>query len=86
MTVVLFHSGSRSVEETTYLRMPLIWSLAGSPDRVGQTGAKPSYVRRPITRASQDSRRSVWIASAASSPGPDGGHVWGSSMTPSREM
>ncbi len=42
MTVVLFHSGSVRVEETTYLAMALMWSLAGSPDRVGHTGAKPS--------------------------------------------
>jgi hypothetical protein len=42
ITVVLFHSGFVRVEETTYLAIELMWSLRGSPERVGQTGAKPS--------------------------------------------
>ena len=42
MTWVLFHSGSLSVVETTYFGIALIWSETGSPERVGQTGAKPS--------------------------------------------
>ena len=42
MTRVLFHSGSRSVVETTYLGIELMRSETGSPERVGQTGAKPS--------------------------------------------
>ena len=33
ITVVLFHAGSRSVLETTYLAMALNRSLNGSPDR-----------------------------------------------------
>jgi hypothetical protein len=40
ITVVLFHSGSVSVLETTYLAMLLIRSLYGSPDRAIQAGAK----------------------------------------------
>jgi hypothetical protein len=42
ITDVLFHSGSVSVEETTYFAIELMWSLAGSPERVGHTGAKTS--------------------------------------------
>ena len=42
ITWVLFHSGSFSVVETTYFGIALIWSETGSPERVGQTGAKPS--------------------------------------------
>ena len=41
MTVVLFHDGSDSVEETTYLAMVLNLS-ANSPSRDGQASAKPS--------------------------------------------
>jgi hypothetical protein len=41
-TDVLFHSGLVSVEETTYFAIELMWSLAGSPERVGQTGANTS--------------------------------------------
>ena len=41
ITVVLFHSGSVSVLETTYLAMLFIRSLNGSPDRAIQAGAKP---------------------------------------------
>ena len=41
ITVVLFHSGSVSVLETTYLAMLFIRSLNGSPDLAIQAGAKP---------------------------------------------
>lgn len=40
-TVELFHSGFASVDETTYLGMPLNLS-ANSPSRDGQAWAKPS--------------------------------------------
>ena len=40
-TVVLFHSGSSSVEEITYFGIELNLS-ANSPSNCGQTGAKPS--------------------------------------------
>src|SRR3954467_4392200 len=53
-TVVLFHSGSRSVEETTYLGMLLNLS-AKSPVRDGHASAKPSYVTRPSNSASDSS-------------------------------
>src|SRR4051812_12769094 len=50
-TVEFVHSGSDSVEETTYLGISLNLS-ANSPSREGQASAKPSYVRRPRRRAS----------------------------------
>jgi UDP-N-acetylglucosamine:LPS N-acetylglucosamine transferase len=40
-TVVLVHSGSASVEETTYFGRPLILS-AYSPSRDGHAATKPS--------------------------------------------
>src|SRR5918996_3970715 len=58
ITVELFHSGSLSVEETTYLGIPLNLS-ANSPPRPGQASAKPSYVTRP--------RRSASVAIVSSS-------------------
>jgi hypothetical protein len=49
----LFQAGSARVEETTYLRMPFILSAKPpSSVRSGQAAAKPSYVRRPSSRAS----------------------------------
>ncbi len=39
--MVLFHAGSVSVEETTYLGIELNFS-ANSPSRSGQAAAKPS--------------------------------------------
>ena len=42
ITRVLAHSGSSSVVETTYFGIVLMRSEYGSPERVGQTGAKPS--------------------------------------------
>ena len=65
MTCVFAQSGFLSVVETTYLGIVLMRSEYGSPERVGQTGAKPSYVRRPISTASQASSRSVWICIGA---------------------
>src|SRR3954469_13992848 len=50
-TVVLFHSGSLSVVETTNFGIELNLS-ANSPSRWGQAPAKLSYVRRPRSRAS----------------------------------
>ena len=41
MTVELVHSGSESVDETTYLGMALNLS-ANSPSRDGHASAKPS--------------------------------------------
>src|SRR5919202_1679879 len=49
-TVVLFHSGFSSVDETTYFGMELNLS-ANSPSRDGHAAAKPSYVRRPSNSA-----------------------------------
>src|SRR3954447_7126316 len=51
MAVELFHSGSSSVEETTYLGMLLNLS-ANSPSLDGQASANPSYVTRPSNSAS----------------------------------
>ena len=48
---MLFHSGSRSVDETTYFGMLLNLS-ANSPSRDGHASAKPSYVTRPSSSAS----------------------------------
>ena len=45
------HSGSVSVEDTTYLGMVLNLS-ANPPSRPGHAAAKPSYVRRPSSSAS----------------------------------
>ena len=42
MTVVLFHFGSVSVVETTYLGSAFMRSLNGSPERDDHAGAKPS--------------------------------------------
>src|SRR6266511_3959230 len=53
-TVELPHSGSSRVEETTYLGMVLNLS-ANSPSLDGQAFAKPSYVTRPSSRASEES-------------------------------
>src|SRR5262249_31441245 len=50
-TVVLRHSGFSSVDETTYLGSELNLS-ANSPSTWGHTGAKPSYVTRPRSKAS----------------------------------
>src|SRR5215216_3238854 len=50
-TVELFHSGSSSVDDTTYFGMLLNLS-ANSPSRCGQASAKPSYVLRPSSSAS----------------------------------
>src|SRR5437879_4154462 len=86
ITVVLFQSGSRSVDETTYLVMLLIRALYGSPDRVGHTGAKTSYVRRPIRTASQANSRSVWMVVRLSSSTSIDGQRCGLSTTPSSEM
>ena len=87
MTVVFAQSGSFSVVETTYLGIVLMRSDNGSPDRVCQTGAKLSYVRRPISTASHDISRSVWICPARSSGGRSiVGHSCGCSTTPSSEM
>src|SRR6266700_2924188 len=47
ITVVLFHSGSRSVLDTTDLVMLLIRSLAGSPDRAIHAAAKTGQVGAP---------------------------------------
>jgi hypothetical protein len=48
---VFVHSGSRSVDETTYLGIELKRS-AKSPSRSGHASAKPSYVARPRSIAS----------------------------------
>ena len=53
ITVELFHSGSSSVEETTYFGIVLNLS-AKSPSREGHAAAKPSYVTRPSRSASLD--------------------------------
>src|SRR3954452_1111672 len=93
ITVVLFHSGSDSVVETTYFGRLLNLS-ANSPSREGQAAAKPSYVVRPSSSApapmtssslnlSPSSPRSYSNAQPAcskSSAPP------GSSTTPSRVM
>src|SRR3954454_8608051 len=57
-TVVLFHSGSRSVDDTTYFGMLLNLS-AKSPVRDGHASAKPSYVTRPSSSASDSSSSST---------------------------
>ena len=52
-TRVLFHSGSLSVLETTYLGMLL--NLSANPNssvREGQAAAKPAYVTRPSSSPS----------------------------------
>src|ERR671922_2509157 len=51
-TVVLFHSGSFSVDETTYFGIELNLS-ANSPSTCGQTAANCSYVMRPSSWASE---------------------------------
>src|SRR6476620_6148291 len=65
-TVELFHSGSSSVEDTTYLGMVLNWS-ANSPSLDGQAAGKPSEVTRPSSRASA-SRASSSLNLSPSSP------------------
>src|SRR6266852_3798903 len=86
MIVLLRHSAFLRVDDTTYLAILLIWSLYGSPDRVGHTAAKPSYVRRPMRTVSHEDSRSVWIARPASSATRPDGQVCGFAMTPSRVM
>src|SRR3954451_6811854 len=87
ITRVLFHSGSCSVVETTYLGIALNWSENGSPERLDQTGAKPSYVCRPMSMASHENSSSPWTSSARGSlPRPSEGHRCGASTTPSSVM
>ncbi len=86
ITIVLFHVGSVSVLETTYFGRAFMRSAMGSPAIAENTGAKPSYVRRPITIASLRSSRSCWILLPASVKPPTVGQFCGSSMTPSRVM
>jgi hypothetical protein len=90
--VVLFHSGSSRVEETTYLGM--LFSLsARAPSRDGHRAAKNSYVRRPNSCASAPSASSSSLlpASARSVTLPtqppclNPSTPDGSSMTPSSE-
>ena len=50
-TVELVHSGSDNVDETTYFGMVLNLS-ANSPSLDGHAAAKPSYVTRPSSNAS----------------------------------
>src|SRR5918994_1166046 len=90
-TVVLFHAGFSRVEETTYLGMLLNLS-ANSPSLDGQAAAKPSYVTRPSSSAS-DSRASSNLNLLPSSPRSKSklqpGYLKssppGASMTPSSE-
>src|SRR5215218_932973 len=65
ITVVFAHSGSVSVVETTYLVIVFMRSDKGSPERVCQTGAKPSWVRLPISTASQASQQARLELAAA---------------------
>ena len=83
---MLFHSGSLSVDETTYLAIELMCSLTGSPERVGHTGAKASFVRRPISNASQPRSSSACISSPLLPRLPIDGHSCGRSITPSSVM
>src|SRR6185295_6058226 len=67
-TVELFHSGSVRVEETTYLGMLL--NLSAKPTSSvldGHAAAKPSYVTRPSSRAS-DEKTSSTLNLSPSSP------------------
>src|SRR6059036_371074 len=90
-TVVLFHSGSLSVDETTYFGIVLNLS-AKSPSRDGHAAANPSYVLRPSSSALE----SVVSSSLNLSPSPrsisnvqppylKSSAPPGSSMTPSSE-
>src|SRR6266511_4776268 len=91
-TVELLQSGSSSVEETTYLGMVLNLS-ANSPSLDGQAFAKPSYVTRPSSRASEESVSSSLNLSPSSPrliskvqpPCLKSSAPPGSSMTPSSE-
>jgi hypothetical protein len=87
ITVVFAQSGSLSVLETTYFGIVFMRSEIASPDLVCHTGANPSYVRRPISTASQAISRPVWICSPRPSDGRStDGHLCGCSTTPSSEM
>src|SRR3954447_262822 len=92
ITCVLFQDGSESVDDTTYLGMPLNLS-ANSPSRDGHASANPSYVLRPSSSAS------LFIVSSTLKPSPssprsisnvqppylNSSEPPGSSMTPSSE-
>src|SRR4029453_13790243 len=65
-TVVLFHVGFSRGGETPYFGMELNLS-ANSPSRDGHAPAKPSYVTRPSSRAS-DARASSSLNRSPSSP------------------
>src|SRR5213080_625975 len=65
-TVELFHSGSDSVDETTYFGMLLNLS-ANSPSLDGHASANPAYVTRPRSKAS-DAIVSSSLNSLPSSP------------------
>src|SRR5262245_61554367 len=90
-TVVLFHSGSSSVDETTYFGIVLNLS-ANSPSREGQAPAKLSYVMRPISSASVSSVSSSlnWFPSSPRSnsklqPGYLNSSPPGACITPSSD-
>src|SRR5256714_6147926 len=91
-TVELFQSASSSVEETTYLGMLLNLS-ANSPSLEGQALAKPSYVTRPSSSASESrvssslnlSPSSPRLNSKLQPPYSKSSAPPGSSMTPSSE-
>src|SRR5713226_3620731 len=57
--VELFQSAFLRVEDTTYLGMLLNLSENGSPLLDGQAAAKPSYVTRPSSSASESSTSSI---------------------------
>src|SRR4029453_11384343 len=91
-TVELFHSGSLRVDETTYLGMALNLS-ANSPSLDGHAAAKPSYVLRPSSRASDDivssslnlSPSSPRLISKLQPPCLNSSPPPGASMTPSSD-
>src|SRR4051794_28390644 len=93
MTCELFHAGSDSVDDTTYLGMLLNLSAKPpSPARSGHAAAKPSYVTRPSSRASDAivSSSLYWLPSSPRSKlkvqGPSSSFSPpGPSMTPSRD-
>ena len=78
--MVAFHVAVSSEREATYFGMLFIFSPNSPvPCMVGQAAAKPSYVRRPSSRASlaKSSRALNWEASSDQN-GKD--HMPGSSM------
>src|SRR5262249_861544 len=86
MILVFVHVASCNVDDTTHLVMELMYSLYGSPDRVGHVAANALYVCRPMRSASHENNSDVCISTPSWSPARPDGQVCGFAMTPSSVM